>query len=921
MNRKTTFRGLALAALIATQGALGATAVERAQAYQEEGKTKAAVIELKNALQADPGDKQARLLLGRIYLERGDGASAEKELRRARSLGIPARDVALDLGRAYLLQGKIDEVAEVVRSKDWKKPSDLARAHDLLGLAALGRKDLAAAEEHFEKAIAADPHLSEARLGLIQTWFAMNAKDKAAAALKTLVEEAPDYIPGLLLQAEWLRQQKANDAALALYDRVLAKAPDNAKALMGKALTLLTLGRKDEAAGVIAGLDKVQPGHPPGVEYLHGLLAFMDKDFEKAATHLQKVLRVSPRHLQASLLMGVIAYTQKEYQTALEYLTRVQSVLPGYVPAAKVLAATYLKLKQPKQAVSVLEPLLGRNGRDAQLLALLGSAYMLAGERGKGTEMLQRAVEQAPDVASLRTELAVGLLSQGDAQGAVGQLQSAVDLGQGVIQADVLLVLAQIKEGKQDQALASAKAFEQRLPDSPVPYNLTGLVYLSRKQFDKAERRFRKSLEIDPKFVTASDNLGRVALARKHPEAAKEAFEHALEIDPKDLKAMLGLAAVAQERGDEAATLSWLEKAKQAVPQAIQPGLLLARHYLRKNQPLKALNEASRLNGIHPDNRLVLSVLAEAQRRAGDLASAIRNYRKVVEAVPSADGWLRLGVLQLQAKQPDVARDSLRRAIKLGPKEVGPHLALGALELKEKNLSEALHQAREAQRLAPKRGAGFALEARVLLAQGKKAQAAKAWAQAYTLERNAKWAVRLADLYRDLGKTDKAIALLEDELKRKGSPQVRLMLATVYQGAGRKDAAIGQYERLVAGPGAKNPVVLNNLAWLYFKKGDHRAKGLAARAYEVAPDKAEILDTYGWILLQQGGDPAQALELLQRAHTKYPTQPEIGFHLARAQFEAGQRRAARNTLTDVLAANPRFPQRREAEALLQKLKE
>ncbi len=59
--------------------------VREAEAYLEKGEAKAAVIQLKNALQENPANIEARLMLGRIYLQAGDGASAEKEFERAKS--------------------------------------------------------------------------------------------------------------------------------------------------------------------------------------------------------------------------------------------------------------------------------------------------------------------------------------------------------------------------------------------------------------------------------------------------------------------------------------------------------------------------------------------------------------------------------------------------------------------------------------------------------------------------------------------------------------------------------------------------------------------------------------------------------------------------------------------------------------------
>ena len=60
--------------------------VERAQDHLDKGELRAASIELKNALVQNPNHPQARWLLGKIYLEFGQYAAAEKELTRARDL-------------------------------------------------------------------------------------------------------------------------------------------------------------------------------------------------------------------------------------------------------------------------------------------------------------------------------------------------------------------------------------------------------------------------------------------------------------------------------------------------------------------------------------------------------------------------------------------------------------------------------------------------------------------------------------------------------------------------------------------------------------------------------------------------------------------------------------------------------------------
>ncbi|MFP5394265.1 MAG: hypothetical protein ACLGI6_22455, partial [Gammaproteobacteria bacterium] len=67
--------------------------VASAQQQRDRGELRAAVIQLKNALQQDGELADARQLLGEVYLDQDDPLSVEQELRRALALTSgPAAD-------------------------------------------------------------------------------------------------------------------------------------------------------------------------------------------------------------------------------------------------------------------------------------------------------------------------------------------------------------------------------------------------------------------------------------------------------------------------------------------------------------------------------------------------------------------------------------------------------------------------------------------------------------------------------------------------------------------------------------------------------------------------------------------------------------------------------------------------------------
>jgi cellulose synthase operon protein C len=100
---------LPLVALMALGGCLGESAKslrEKGRAELEKKDPRSAVINLKNALQAEPNSVETRFLLGRALLESGEPAAAVVELNRSLDLKYDANKVMPLLARAMLLSGE-----------------------------------------------------------------------------------------------------------------------------------------------------------------------------------------------------------------------------------------------------------------------------------------------------------------------------------------------------------------------------------------------------------------------------------------------------------------------------------------------------------------------------------------------------------------------------------------------------------------------------------------------------------------------------------------------------------------------------------------------------------------------------------------------------------------------------------------------
>ncbi|WP_372740136.1 tetratricopeptide repeat protein, partial [Neptunomonas sp.] len=95
--------------------------------YQDE--LPEAIIQLKNALQANPQHLPSLLLSGEIYLQQGDPKAAEHALRQALIFGADSSLVVLNLAKSYLQLGNYQRIISDLQVDGLSQPVQV----DLLG--------------------------------------------------------------------------------------------------------------------------------------------------------------------------------------------------------------------------------------------------------------------------------------------------------------------------------------------------------------------------------------------------------------------------------------------------------------------------------------------------------------------------------------------------------------------------------------------------------------------------------------------------------------------------------------------------------------------------------------------------------------------------------------------------------------------
>lgn len=897
--------------------------VQRAKQFQIEGKLNASFIELKNALQKNPNNSEARLLLGELYVRTGNGGAGEKELRKAQEMGVQGVYLQSLLAESLLLQHRASDALALLDGRDTNSHPQLqvVRGEALL---ALGKDNDALMA--FQRALELNPDNVSALLWIVRTSLATGKTEEANKFLQRAVALQPNNEEAWVLKGQLARKQKRYSVAQDAYQRAIDLATSDLPLAVDmeartEMASLLILEKKyEEAAAHVAYLLKLAPAHPIS-NYIAALLAFQQGRYAAARDYAQISLKAAPDYLQSIFLLGSSNFALDNLEQAEIQLARVVAEAPHLLPARLLLAAIHLQQEHSVQALEVLGPALEQTPNDVRLLALAGEAALQSGALDRSQQLIKRAIAKRPSSGGLRAQLAMLYLTQGNDEQAIQELEDTLARGEGAGQERALLALAYLRSKQYEKATTIAEKLVEDLPDNPIPQNLLGVILSAKGEIHKAQEAFSTALRINPTYDKAILNLVRLDILAGRLDDARERLEKVLVRDAKNVSAMMALAQLADAEGNDSEAFAWLEKARQADPEAITPRLVLARLYLRKKQAQKARIVLDEILRMDPDNPKGLMALGEVALIQHDVPAAIAFFARAVKVFPNAESYYWLGVAHVRANNIADARRSFSKALQQAPAYV-PAIAMSALlDLKAGKTGDALKKVkriRARQRSSP---ISFELEGDIRLQMGQAARAIKAFEQARKQGGGSRVVIKEADARRQVQGIKAAIEGLQEWLgHHKDDIDVRFYLAHSYVAAGRREAAIEEFQRLLA-LAPRHVAALNDLAWLLSEENRFdEARRLAEKAHKLNTAYGPAMDTLGWISYRQG-DLLKAEELLQEAFEKMSDNQDTGYHLAQVLVARGKVDEGRSLLVKLLRSHRTFAERKNARLLLDSLQD
>lgn len=661
--------------------------------YEDTGNVAAAIIEFKNALKINPDNLQARWRLGRALLRSGDTLEAEKNLSEALKKGVARELLIVDLGTALLLNQEYARLLETLTSSDGRGNSERARVLTLRGMAQLYLHELDVAGKSLLAALELQPDSSGALVGLAQLAATSGNPQQMKAVLARGRDSRSDDPFVWVLMGRLNYQLGQFEQAVAQFQKALELEPGNSAALLGMASARLAQGRFQDSRPWVEQLLAVQPASVDG-NLIMARIALSESRLEVAEKHLALLLRASPKNVQGLLLLASVSYDLGQNERALALIRKFLGSYSEYLPARKLLALIQLRLDAADEALWGLESLLAIHPDDAQLLALLIKAAILAGKTAQARMHAGLAVT-LPWPDSIRTQFAAineFLITDASVQHALPILDKLVD-GYRSEHRRQQIAAALLQLDRQDWPAIDDNIRSLLLadPGDTGVHLLHGLTQYRRGDSAAARASIENALQIDAENVQALNALAILELRADDVDAATTAFGRSLSIDPVNADALMGMAGIASLKGDSRGMNAWLERMRAAHRAASAPRFALAWSYLDVGDTQRAAAVIAELAHLVPNDPRLPGLQGALATVNGDLDAALVKLTAAVELRPaSARSWYRLAWVRSQLGMPDTAMLAYQRSLDLQPDDIDTAAQLLRLQLAAGDTTGAL---------------------------------------------------------------------------------------------------------------------------------------------------------------------------------------------------------------------------------------
>jgi Flp pilus assembly protein TadD len=355
------------------------------------------------------------------------------------------------------------------------------------------------------------------------------------------------------------------------------------------------------ALALCACAARAQTANPDQL-FRDGIDAQQRGDFETAIRDYREVLKLRPKTVEARVNLGAALAHEGQFDAA---IAEYRSALPGLSDKSAVLmdlALAYYKKGDWENARDQLQPLQRAQPKNARIAILLGDSYLRLKEPSAAVTLLTPLEGDNSQNMDLEYVLGSALIQTGQRREGVAHVEKSAQGGNSadayMLAGSTLLQINEFEQARRD--LDAALRLDPKLPGI---YTLTGTARDKTGDLAGAEAAFREALVVNPNDFEANLYLGAILYKGRQLDEAKIYLDKALQLNPASTMARYEAAMLKSTSGQYAAAVQDLEKLVHDDPTWLEPHVELAALYYRLRRPSDGARERKIVDQLNAEQQ------------------------------------------------------------------------------------------------------------------------------------------------------------------------------------------------------------------------------------------------------------------------------------------------------------------------------
>jgi tetratricopeptide (TPR) repeat protein len=459
------------------------------------------------------------------------------------------------------------------------------------------------------------------------------------------VKEAPNSSRAWFLLGYTARLAGRTSTALQAYDRGLQIEPGSIEGLSGKAQTYMRMGKSDEAKALLLQVIAANPKRATDLA-MAGELFMQSGDLPRAAELLNRAEAIEP-NVHSEVLLAVTYLKLKQPARAKSILDRARARAPKNPDVFRAVATFYRESHDYQSAIKALQQI---QRPSPEVMGELGYTYELAGMKKEAAQTYVKAANAGPRNLTLQLSAAGALIRNGDADTGRKYLAKAQAIDPNhyrlhALKADLAKTEKRTQEAIQEYNLALANLPEQGVPE--------GVLYPIQLHMNLSEQ-YR--------------DAGDMSNATQQIKIAENAINTLNITGPARAEFLRMRASIKSNSGDFPGAEADLKEAMKEDPDNLNAMVQYAALLWRMKRPEDSKKMYDAVLAREPNNRFALESLGYLGREVGDNATAEKYFNKLRDAYPNDYvAYLALGELFSAEKNYKQAEKYYQLGYKFAP--------------------------------------------------------------------------------------------------------------------------------------------------------------------------------------------------------------------------------------------------------------